>query len=114
MAEEESLSLRTEVEGRGEKERLWSSELTQLTSDLQLSRERVGRLEREGAGLKAELARVAQLLEDARREVCIMNALCLYTHNSITYTHFIHLSFLMLILLEVRFMCVFVKLVIPM
>ena len=44
---------------------------------------------------------------------CYLSIL-LYTHKSINYTHFIYLSFLMLILLEVRCVCVFVKLVIPM
>lgn len=64
--------MQAEVEARGKKEQHWSSELTQLTSELQLSRERAGQLEREGAGLKAELARVMQLLEDTQEEVCTL------------------------------------------
>ena len=69
VTREESGSLRAEVDARGQKERHWSSELTHLTSELQLSQDKIGRLEREEAGLKAELARVTQLLEHAQREV---------------------------------------------
>ena len=69
MTREESGSLRAEVDARGQKERRWSSELAHLTSELQLSHDKIGRLEREGAELKAELARVMQLLEHTQREV---------------------------------------------
>ena len=64
--EEERERLRSEVDV---KERHWSSELTQLTAELQLSREKTGQLEREGAGLRVELARLTLLLEHTQREV---------------------------------------------
>ena len=69
MTREESGSLRAEVDARGQKERHWSTELAHLTSELQLSHDKIGRLEREGVGLKADLARVTQLLEHTQREV---------------------------------------------
>ena len=69
MSGEKSGSLRSEIEMSKKKERLWSSELTQLTSDLQLAREKMAQLEREKAGLKAELTRVTLLLEHTQGEV---------------------------------------------
>ena len=67
--EAEKESLMSEVEARAMKERHWSSELTQLTAELQLSREKASQLEREGVELKTELARLTLLLEDSQREV---------------------------------------------
>ena len=67
--EEERDTLQSELETKGKKERHWSSELTQLTAELQLSREKAGQLEREGAELRTELARVTLLLEHTQREV---------------------------------------------
>lgn len=67
--ERERETLQSELETKGRKEELWSSELTQLTAELQLSREKTGQLEREGAELKAELARLTLLLEHTEREV---------------------------------------------
>ena len=67
--EEERESLREEVETREKKGRHWSSELAQLTVELQLSREKSSQLEREGAELRAELARLTLLLEHTQREV---------------------------------------------
>ena len=67
--EEERESLREEVETREKEDRHWSSELAQLTVELQLSREKSSQLEREGAELRAELARLTLLLEHTQREV---------------------------------------------
>ena len=67
--EEEREALESELEAKGKKERHWSSELTQLTAELQFSREKSGQLERERAELRAELAQLTRLLEDTQREV---------------------------------------------
>lgn len=75
VAEEENAALHAEVEAAGKKERHWSLEITQLTAELQLAREKMGQLEREGVGLKAELHRVQQELHDAQREVQIVMSL---------------------------------------
>lgn len=75
MVEEENAALHEEVEAAGKKERHWSLEITQLTAELQLAREKMGQLEREGARLKSELHRVQQELRDAQREVQVAMSL---------------------------------------
>lgn len=80
VAEEENAVLHAEVEATGKKERHWSLEITQLTAELQLAREKMGQLEREGVGLKSELHRVQQELRDAQREVQIATSLHVLHH----------------------------------
>lgn len=75
MAEEENATLHAEVEAVEKKERHWSLELTKLTAELQLSREKMGQLEREGAEVKSDLRRVQQELHDAQREVLVAMSL---------------------------------------
>ena len=77
--EEERVALLDQIDATEKKERHWSSELTQLTSELQLAREKTAQLEREGAGLKAEFARVTLLLEHTQGEVCTPNNVIMTT-----------------------------------